>query len=347
MNVLITGHQGYIGPVLVKNIKERGHYTIGLDIGYFKDCLDSDDTLEIPDREIKKDIRDITSQDLDNVHAIVHLSAISNDPMGQLNPRITEDINFKASIRLAELAKLKGINRFIMASSCSIYGAADYSKALNETAEFNPVSAYAHSKVNTECTLSTMADNNFSPVYLRNATAYGVSPRMRFDLVLSNLMAWAKTTGVVKIMSDGTPWRPLVHIEDISNAICAALEAPRDSIHNEAFNIGRNDSNYRIVEIANVVAETLGNVKVEITGNTSGDTRSYKVNFDKALKYLPGFKPEWTLEKGCEELLEWFNKNRAISNIIESRKYIRLKQLEFLIESGKVDSELRPVDGIL
>jgi nucleoside-diphosphate-sugar epimerase len=268
--------------------------------------------------------------------------------MGQLNPDITHEINHRASLHLAELAKAAGVSRFVFASSCSIYGAAaGAQEALDESAEFNPVSAYAVSKVNTERDLSQMADSGFSPVYLRNATAFGVSPRIRFDLVLNNLMGWAQTTGVIKVMSDGTPWRPLVHIEDISRAALAAIEAPQDAIHDQAFNIGRNDANYQVRDIAEAVAKLVPAATLEITGESGGDPRSYRVDFTKALSQLPGFAPQWTLAKGCQEIFDWFAGDGLGDEAYDSRRFIRLKQLQHLLEVGALDARLRAQHGPL
>ena len=348
MHIFVTGYEGYIGPILIRTLKEHGYFITGLDIGYFRHCLDDFKSITQPDRRINKDIRDIELADLEGIDAVVHLSAISNDPMGQLNPKVTDDINHKASIKLATLAKEAGISRFIFASSCSIYGAADnFDKPLDETAPFNPVTAYAHSKVNSERAISKMADSRFSPVFLRNATAYGVSPRMRFDLVLPNLMASGMTTKIVKVLSDGSPWRPLVHIEDISLAVCAVLKAKCEIIHNEAFNIGRNDANYQIKDIADGVCNALGNVKLDITGETGGDKRSYRVDFSKATNVLLDFKPKWTLEKGCEELQKWFMRRHDFSmKEVNTRKYVRLLQLQHLINSKVVDDSLRVIGNI-
>ena len=241
MHVLITGHQGFIGPVMIGVFKKAGHTVTGLDIGYFKECTVSGSSLALPDYEIVRDIRAVREDDFKGIDAVVHLSALSNDPMGALKPELTYDINLTASVRAAELAKAAGVSRFIFASSCSIYGAAGTSGALDESATFNPVSAYAISKVKTEAALRAMAGDNFSPVYLRNATAYGVSAPTRLDLVLNNLMACAYVTGKIRVLSDGTPWRPLVHIEDISRAALAAVEGDRAAVHNQPFNIGRGD----------------------------------------------------------------------------------------------------------
>lgn len=343
MNVLITGHLGYIGPIAVRMFRAAGHTVVGLDVGYFRDCVTHGATAASPHREIVRDIRDVVAADLAGIDAVVHLAGLSNDPMGQLNAELTHDINHRASIRLAELAKRAGAQRFVFASSCSIYGAAgDAAKPLDETAAFNPVSAYAVSKVRTEEDLAKMADSTFSPIYLRNATAFGVSPRIRFDLVLNNLVAWAKTTGTIKVMSDGTPWRPLVHVEDISRAAVAAVEAPRAAVHNQAFNIGRDDANYQVRDIAEAVAAAVPRSKVEITGESGGDPRSYRVDFRKALTGLPGFAPQWTLAKGCAEVVAWFGGSGLGNDSYDSRRFIRLKQLRHLMDTGAVDAALRP-----
>ncbi len=347
MKVLVTGCAGYIGPVMIRLLKGRGHEVVGLDIGYFRECLDDVQEIVAPDRMIVRDIREVQASDVVGVDSIIHLSALSNDPMGQLKPELTADINYSATVRLAELAKENGVSRFVMASSCSIYGAAHGSnEALDETAPFNPVSAYAVSKVRSEDALLAMADDDFSPVFMRNATAFGVSPRQRFDLVLPNLMAWAMTTGVVRVMSDGTPWRPLVHIEDISLAAICAAEAPREAVHAQAFNVGRNDANYQISDIAEAVrdaaAKVMGDVALEVTGEAGGDARSYRVDFSKALAGLPGFAPRWTLGMGCEELVAWFAAHPdATADIVEQRRFVRLAQLKHLMETERVDGELR------
>lgn len=342
MKILITGHLGYIGPVMIRVFKEAGHHVSGLDTGYFRECLSTTETLTAPDAEIVKDVRTVTASDIEGFDAIVHLAALSNDPMGQMDERLTTDINYRASVSLARLAKQAGVPRFIFASSCSLYGAAGGSDApLNESSPFNPVSAYAVSKVKTEQDVTLLADDTFSPVFLRNATAYGVSPRLRFDLVLNNLTAWARTTGRIRVMSDGTPWRPIVHIEDISLAALCACQAPRDAVHNQAFNIGRNDANYRIRDIAEAVARQIPSAELLITGETTGDLRSYRVDFSKALNGLPGFTPRWTLEKGCEELDLWFARNPGeTEQSFQSRQYVRLKQLQYLQDNKKLNAEL-------
>ena len=339
MRVLITGHEGYIGTITVRVFKQAGHFVCGLDTGYFRDCLVGEIDV-LPDAEIVKDVRHVTAQDLRGFDCIVHLAALSNDPMGELAPELTMQINHTATVRIAQLAKASGVQRFIFASSCSLYGAASTDEPLTEEASLNPVSAYAVSKVKSELALSELADGSFTPVYLRNATAFGVSPRLRFDLVLNNLMAWAKTTGRIRVTSDGTPWRPLVHIEDIAAAALCAAEARRDAVHNQAFNIGRNDANFRIVEIAQAVARQVPQTVVEITSETAGDPRSYRVNFDKARRCLPGFSPAWTIERGCRELSEWFDSRNESIDSFQSRRCVRLKQLKHLISEGELTGSL-------
>jgi nucleoside-diphosphate-sugar epimerase len=341
MNILITGNLGYIGPVLTRLAKEGGHRVVGLDVGYFRDCLAGDEDVP-PDRQIERDIRDVSPADLDGVEAIIHLAGLSNDPMGAINPALTYEINLESTARLGELAKRVGVGRFVFASSCSIYGAAGASAgALDEQAPFNPVSAYAVSKVESEKRLSALADDSFSPVFMRNATAYGVSARTRFDLVLNNLAGWAYATGSVKVMSDGTPWRPLTHIEDISHAALAAALAPRQAVHNQAFNVGRSDANYQVRDIGNAVLAAFPGARLDITGESGGDPRSYRVSFEKALRGLPGFAPRWTLEMGVDEISRFLRAGGLHTFAFDSRLFIRLKQLEHLMKTNAVDSDLR------
>jgi nucleoside-diphosphate-sugar epimerase len=346
MHLLITGNLGFIGPVTTRMAKERGWRVTGLDVGYFKECMPDPSKDCPPDRQIMRDIRDVKLDDLDGVDAVIHLAGLSNDPMGALNAQLTYDINLDSTVRLGELAKEAGVPRFVFASSCSIYGAAHGSDApLDETAPFNPVSAYAISKVRSEAGLSPLADASFSPVFMRNATAYGVSARTRFDLVVNNLAGWAYTAGVIKVMSDGTPWRPLVHIEDISLAALCAASAPREAVHNHAFNIGRNDANYQVRDIAEAVHRAFPAATMEITGETGGDARSYRVNFDKALNGLPGFAPTWTLEMGVEEVARYLRENGLKDHAFDSRLFIRLKQLQHGMETGALDKNLRVARG--
>lgn len=344
MKVLITGHQGFIGPVAVDLFKAAGHEVTGLDIGYFRSCTVAARQVTPADHEIDRDIRDVTEADFAGIDAVVHLAALSNDPLGALDPQITYDINLEASLRAAHLAKQSGVSRFVFASSCSIYGAAgDTEAALDESAPFNPVSAYAISKVKTEEGLRAMASDAFSPVFLRNATAYGVSGRTRLDLVLNNLMACAHATGQIRVLSDGTPWRPLVHIEDIVRAALAAVEAPQAAIHNQAFNIGRNDANYQVRDIAEMVKRLVPQAGLIITGETGGDSRSYRVDFSKAANALPGFAAKWTLEAGAHELDTWLRAGGLGNDHFQDRRFVRLKQLNHLVNTKAVDDHLRPL----
>jgi nucleoside-diphosphate-sugar epimerase len=338
MHLLVTGNEGYIGPIVTRLAHERGHRVTGLDIGYFRDCRAEGVEETVADRQIERDIRDVLPEDLAGIDAVIHLAGLSNDPMGALDERLTYEINRDATIRLGTLAKERGVERFVFASSCSIYGAAG-DEALDETAEFRPASAYAVSKVESERGLSALADARFSPVFMRNATAYGLSPRLRFDLVLNNLLASGHTTGTIRVLSDGTPWRPLVHIEDIALAAILAAEAPREIVHGQAFNIGRNDANYRVREIAEAIGAALPGAGIEITGETGGDPRSYRVRFDKALGRLPGFAPRWTIEAGAAEIAGWLAASGIGATDWNTPNFIRLKQLRRAIESGEISAE--------
>ena len=315
----------------------RGHEVVGLDIGYFRDCGPD----VAADRQIERDMRDVTASDLDGVDAVIHLAGLSNDPMGALDAGLTRDINLDATLALGRLAKAAGARRFVFASSCSLYGAAGGEAALDETAPMAPVSAYAVSKAKSEEGLSALADEAFSPVFMRNATAYGVGPRPRFDLVVNNLAGWAHTTGVLKVMSDGTPWRPLVHIEDIALAALCAVEAPREAVHNEAFNVGRADANYQVRDIALAVQRAFPQAALDITGESGGDPRSYRVAFDKALGSLPGFTPRWTLEAGVEEVARWLRDGGLKGEAFDGPRFVRLAQLRRLKDQGVIDDDLR------
>jgi nucleoside-diphosphate-sugar epimerase len=302
MKVIVTGHKGYIGSALVPMLVKEGYQVKGIDSDLFESCTYGEGPMEIT--ELRKDIRDVEVEDLEGYDAVIHLAALSNDPLGNINPDLTYEINHRASVRIAKLAKQAGLSRFLFSSSCSTYGAAEGDDMLTEEAEFNPVTPYGHSKVLVEKDVALLADDKFSPVFLRNATAYGVSPRHRFDLVLNNLTAWAYTKGLVYLKSDGTPWRPIVHIEDISRAFIAALKAPRERIHNEAFNVGVNTENYRIRELAEIVKETVPGCKLEYADDAGPDKRNYRVNFTKISQQLPEFQPVWTARKGAEQLYD-------------------------------------------
>jgi nucleoside-diphosphate-sugar epimerase len=338
MRVLLTGHKGYIGTVLTKLLLNNGHDVVGLDSDLYRLCTYGNGIVEIP--EIIKDVRDVEKKDLEGIDAVMHLAGLSNDPLGDLNPELTFEINHLASVRLAEIAKELGIKRFIFSSSCSNYGAAG-NDMLTEESEFNPVTPYGISKVRVEQDLSKMADDNFHPTYLRNATAFGMSPRIRFDLVLNNLTAWAFTTQKVHLKSDGTPWRPIVHIEDISRAFVAVMTAPVEAIHNEAFNVGRNEDNFRIREIAKIVADTVPDCDLSYADNAGPDKRNYRVDSSKILRVLPDFKPQWSAAKGAQELYENYKKNGLTLDEFEGIKFQRIAHIRHLISSGKLNNSLR------
>lgn len=338
MRVLVTGHKGYIGTVLVPMLKARGHEVIGYDSDLYRDSTFGEGLVEVP--EIIKDIREVETKDLEGVEAVLHLAGLSNDPLGNLNPKLTYEINHKASVRLAELSKKVGVSRFIFSSSCSNYGAGGTSW-LTEQSEFNPVTPYGISKVKVEQDVSQLADDNFSPTFLRNATAYGVSPRLRFDLVLNNLVAWAFTTGRVFIKSDGTPWRPIVHIEDISRAFVAVMEAPREMVHNEAFNVGRNEDNYQVRDIADIVKETVPGCRIEYAEGAEPDTRCYRVDCSYIGKQLKDFQPQWDARKGAKQLYQAYQKVGLTLEEFEGPKYQRIAHIRKLIAEGALDEELR------
>lgn len=338
MRVLVTGHRGYIGVELVPLLRQAGFDVVGLDTGFFDDSDFRSPPDDVPALDL--DLRDVTPDHVRGFGAVVHLGALSNDPLGDLNPRLTYDINLHASVNLASSARTAGVGRFVFASSCSLYGAGADGH-LTEQAAFNPVTPYGESKVKTEIEVGALADDTFVPVYLRNATAYGVSRRLRADIVVNNLVGYALTTGQVRMMSDGTPWRPLVHIGDISRGVIAALTAPADAVRNQAFNIGRTQENFRIREVAELVAQVVPHCEVSLANNASPDARNYRVDFTKAERSLPGYTPQWTLRAGIEELYAAYKGHGMTEAEFLGPRYYRLKVIRGRLERGELDPDLR------
>ncbi|MBN3893576.1 MAG: SDR family oxidoreductase [Nostoc sp. JL31] len=336
MKILVTGTEGYIGSLLAPLLIQEGHEVIGLDTGFYKVGWLYNGT-KVTAKTLNKDIRHITTEELQGVEAVVHMAELSNDPLGQLAPDITYDINHKGSVHIAKLAKAAGIQRFVYTSSCSVYGFAteDY---VSEESTINPQTAYAKCKALVEQDVKLLADDSFSPTFLRNATAYGASPRMRFDIVLNNLAGWAWTIKEIKMNSDGTPWRPLVHLLDICKAIICTLEAPRDVIHNQIFNVGDTNSNYQVKQIAQIVADVFTDCELSF-GKHDPDNRSYRVLFNKINQNLPGFKCEWDAQRGAQQLYNVFQQIDMDRGIFESRGFTRLKQLEYLIRTQQIDRD--------
>lgn len=339
MRVLITGHDGYIGSVLESFVRRHGHDVAGLDTRLFEGCSLGPEPAG-PDA-LRLDVRDVEVEHLRGFDAIIHLAAISNDPLGHLDPARTYEINHVASVSLGRLAKQAGVTRFVFASSCSLYGAASPDDLLTETAAFNPVTPYGESKVRAEQDLSELADDNFSPIFLRNATVYGYSPRLRLDLVVNDFVARAFTTGEVVIKSDGTPWRPLVHVEDVARAALAAIEAPRETVHNNAFNVGRTTENYQVRDVADIVREAIPASRVTYEEGGGPDSRCYRVDFSKAEDELPGFHPRWTVPDGVRELVDAYRVHALTANDLSSSHFIRLHRIQALQDAGRLGTDLR------
>ncbi|WP_218081284.1 NAD-dependent epimerase/dehydratase family protein [Anthocerotibacter panamensis] len=336
MNILVTGTEGYLGSLLAPWLLERGYTVTGVDTGFYKAGWLYNGSRLSP-RTLNQDIRRLTLEDLKGIEAVVHLAELSNDPAGQLAPTITEAINHHGSVRLARLAKQAGVRRFVYMSSCSVYGVA-CDQDVTETSPVNPQTAYARCKTLVERDVQALADDGFSPTFLRNATAFGASPRMRFDLVLNNLAGLARTTAEVAMTSDGTPWRPLVHALDIAQAIGCVLEAPRDIVHNQIFNVGDTAQNYRVREIAEIVADVFTDCRLSF-GEQGADNRSYRVSFAKVHKALPDFKCAWDARRGVRHLHALFQQIDLDAQTFRFRGFTRLKQLEYLIRTGQIDRD--------
>jgi len=336
MKILVTGTEGYLGSLLAPLLLQRGHEVIGVDTGFYKVGWLYNGT-ELTAKTLNQDIRKITAEDLQGVEAVVHMAELSNDPTGQLSPTITFDINHKGSVRLANLAKAAGVRRFVYMSSCSVYGVAT-GEDVTEASATNPQTDYAICKTLVERDLQPMADDDFSPTFMRNATAFGASPRMRFDIVLNNLAGLAWTTKEIKMTSDGTPWRPLVHALDIAKAIICTLEAPRDVVHNQIFNVGDTAQNYQVKEIAQTVAQVFKGCQLSF-GDSGADNRSYRVSFAKINTTLPGFKCDWNAQRGAQQLYDLFQQIDLSDDTFQFRGFTRLKQLEYLIGTQQIDKD--------
>jgi nucleoside-diphosphate-sugar epimerase len=338
MRVLLTGHTGYLGTVMAPVLRNAGHEVVGLDSGLFAGCLLGPTPDDPPGFEV--DLRDVTLEHLAGIDAVIHLAALSNDPLGALAPDLTYDINHRASVRLARLARDAGVARFLYASTCSVYGASGGAGLVAEDAPLRPVTPYAESKVLVESDLHELADDDFTPVYMRNATAFGYSPRLRADIVLNNLVGHAHLSGEVLVLSDGTPWRPLVHAGDIARAFAAALVAPREAVHDKAFNIGTERNNVTVAEIANEVVEAVPGSKLRITGEAGADPRSYRVDFSRFREAIPGFDCEWTVKAGALELIEAYQRHGLTAESFQQR-FTRLAWLQSRSAAGVVDESLR------
>ncbi len=339
MRVLVTGHHGYIGSVLMPLLSAAGVEAVGLDSDLFERCTFG----EAPRatwRSLAKDLRDVEAADLRGFDAVMHLAALSNDPLGDLNPELTYAINLEGSLRLARLAKQAGVPRFLFSSSCSNYGAAG-DQLLDETAELAPLTPYAISKVKLEQALGRLADDHFSPVYLRNATAYGISPRLRVDLVLNNLVAWAVTTGEIVLQSDGTPWRPIVHVEDICRAFLLLLMAPVEKVHDQAFNVCASAENYRIRDLATIVGETIPGCAVTFAAGAGPDARNYRVSGDKLAAAFPEFRLKWDARRGAREIYQAYLSAGMTRELFDGPRFKRLAHLRTLLAAGELDANLR------
>lgn len=339
MRVLVTGHDGYLGGVLVARLRESGHTVAGLDTGLFADCVLGPAPQPVPAHRV--DLRDVLPEHCAGIDAVMHLAALCNDPIGNLNPELTYDINHRSTVRLARAAKAAGVGRFLFSSSCSLYGAGLDERPLDESAGFAPVTPYGESKIRSEQSLHELADDDFSPVYLRNATAYGFSPRLRGDIVVNDLTAHALLTGEVRLLSDGMAWRPLVHAEDIAAAFVALLEAPREVVHDRAYNVGQTEENYLIRDVAEIVADVLPGSRLSFAAGAGTDLRNYRVSCDLIAAEVPGFRPQWTVRKGVEQLTEAYQRYGLTIEDFTGERYQRIKRIQALQAAGRLDESLR------
>jgi nucleoside-diphosphate-sugar epimerase len=338
MRVLVTGHTGYIGSKLTPMLLDAGYEVSGLDSDLFRDCTFTGSLADVP--HVQKDVRDVVAGDLEGFDAVIHLAALSNDPLGDYDPGLTESINDQASVRIARFAKDAGVSRFLFASSCSNYGSAG-EDFMTEDSSLDPITPYGVSKVAVERAVGPLADDNFCPVFLRASTAYGVSPRLRFDLVLNNLVAWAFTTGKVLLKSDGSPWRPVVHVEDICRAYLALLETPADVVRGQAYNIGTTTENYQIRDLAETVAEVVPDCDVSLADDAAPDKRCYRVDCNRIAKEVPGFKPQWTIRRGAEELYHTYKSVGLTLEDFEGQRFQRIAHVKHLVDRGLLDRSLR------
>jgi nucleoside-diphosphate-sugar epimerase len=340
MRILVTGHHGYVGSVLAPMLREAGHGVVGVDTRFYRGCDFGPEGPAIP--SLDRDVRDLGAADLEGFDAVVHLAALSNDPIGDLNPQLTYEINLEATIALAQAAREAGVARFVFASSCSMYGASDTDDLLDETAPLKPLTPYAESKVRAEEALRDLAVDGFAPVSLRNATVYGVSPRLRLDVVLNNLVAWAHTTGAIRLESDGSSWRPLVHVRDVARATLVLLEAPAELVAGEAYNVGSNEQNYRVRELAEIVRERFPRCEVTFAPGASSDPRSYRVDFSKLARAFPELRFEWDAKRGVEELAQAYAAFGLTHDAFQvDGRYTRLARLRRLLAEGTLADDLR------
>jgi nucleoside-diphosphate-sugar epimerase len=339
MRVLVTGHLGYLGSVVVPHLVAAGHEVTGLDTGFFKGCLLGPEPTPVP--TVRLDLRDVTAEHCAGMDAVVHLAALCNDPLGNLDPDLTYEINYRATVRLGAAAKAAGVTRFLFSSSCSLYGKGLDDRPLDETAGFAPVTPYGESKIMSESGLAELASDDFSPTFLRNATAYGFSPRLRGDLVVNDLVGHALLAGEVRLLSDGSAWRPLVHVEDIAAAFLVLLEAPREVVHARAYNVGQTTENHLIRDVANLVAEMVPGSAVTFAEGGGADIRNYRVSCERLADEVPAFKPRWTLRQGIEELVEMYRRHGLMLSDLDGERHQRLRRIQALQAAGQVSQDLR------